>query len=376
MRVVIVTESFLPAVNGVTNSVVRVLDHLREHDTEAVVIAPRGGPATYNDVPVVGVPAVSVPRYRSFRLGLPCRKIARTIRSFRPDVIHLASPFGLGAFAGFVARRCGVPVVAVYQTDVPAFVGTYGLRRVARILWRWTSRIHSRAQLTLAPSTQSASDLERHGVNNVRIWRRGVDAHRFSPRRRCEITRADLAEKSAFIVGYVGRLAPEKMLHHLAFVHAMNDVQLVVVGDGPSRDELERLLPRARFLGFVGGDDLARAVASFDIFVHTGPHETFCQSIQEALASGVPVVAPASGGPLDLVSSGENGFLYDPASPSDIAAHVAKLRDEPELRAQLGATARAGVEHRSWGALTGEIVGHYHAACALDGRRDVVRGAA
>ena len=376
MRVVIVTESFLPAVNGVTNSVVRVLDHLREHDTQAVVIAPRGGPATYNDVPVVGVPAVSVPRYRSFRLGLPCRKIVRTIRSFRPDVIHLASPFGLGAFAGFVARRCGVPVVAVYQTDVPAFVGTYGLRRVARILWRWTSRIHSRAQLTLAPSTQSASDLERHGVDNVRIWRRGVDAHRFSPRQRCETTRAELAGNSPIIVGYVGRLAPEKMLHHLAFVHAMNDVQLVVVGDGPSRDDLERLLPRARFLGFVGGDDLARVVASFDIFVHTGPHETFCQSIQEALASGVPVVAPASGGPIDLVNSGENGFLYDPASPSDIAAHVAKLRDEPDVRARFGGNARAGVEHRSWGALTTEIVGHYHAACALDERRDVVRGAA
>jgi phosphatidylinositol alpha 1,6-mannosyltransferase len=300
----------------------------------------------------------------------------RTLRSFRPDVIHLASPFGLGAFAGFVARRLRIPVVAVYQTDVPAFVSSYGLRRVARILWLWTSRIHSRAQLTLAPSSHSAADLERHGVDNVRIWRRGVDAERFAPTRRCEATHGQLADGAPLVVGYVGRLAPEKMLHHLAAVHALNGVRLVIVGDGPSRAQLADLLPRAHFTGFVGGDDLARIVASLDAFVHTGPHETFCQSIQEALASGVPVVAPASGGPLDLVHDGDNGFLYDPAHPEDVATHVATLRDDARLRVQLGRNARSGVEHRSWAALATEIVHHYRCARSNAEHRDELAGVA
>jgi phosphatidylinositol alpha 1,6-mannosyltransferase len=166
------------------------------------------------------------------------------------------------------------------------------------------------------------------------------------------------------------------MLHHLAAVHAMNDVRLVIVGDGPSRAQLADLLPRAHFTGFVGGDDLAQIVASLDVFVHTGPHETFCQSIQEALASGVPVVAPASGGPLDLVHDGENGFLYDPSHPEDVATHVATLRDDARLRVQLGRNARSGVEHRSWAALATEIVHHYRCARSNAEHRDELAGVA
>jgi phosphatidylinositol alpha 1,6-mannosyltransferase len=133
----------------------------------------------------------------------------------------------------------------------------------------------------------------------------------------------------------------------------------VVVGDGPARSRLERELPEASFLGYRSGEELARIVASLDVFVHTGPHETFCQAVQEAMAAGVPVVAPASGGPLDLVAHGRTGWLYPAETPSMLREAVVTLAASPELRASMATAARAAVEGRSWDAIGDELLGHY-----------------
>src|SRR5918999_1620938 len=130
VRVAVVTESFLPEVNGVTNSVLRVLEHLQRRGHQALVVAPgRGGRAVYAGVAV--------------------------------------------------ARRLAVPAVAVYQTDVAGFLARYGLGVAEPATWRWLQRIHRRAALTLAPSSHTVAALARHGITGVEIWRRGVDAERF-----------------------------------------------------------------------------------------------------------------------------------------------------------------------------------------------------
>jgi phosphatidylinositol alpha 1,6-mannosyltransferase len=159
-------------------------------------------------------------------------------------------------------------------------------------------------------------------------------------------------------VGYVGRLANEKKIEDLAPLHAREDVQLVIVGDGPARQKLERALPRALFVGYQSGEDLAAHYASFDIFVHTGKHETFCQSIQESLASGVPVIAPHSGGPLDLVQHGATGFLLDTSNASDLVAAFELLSDA-RTRSLMGITARESVIHRTWEKVNNELINHY-----------------
>jgi phosphatidylinositol alpha 1,6-mannosyltransferase len=138
--------------------------------------------------------------------------------------------------------------------------------------------------------------------------------------------------------------------------------RVVVVGDGPDRPAIERALPAAVFTGFRSGADLSRHVASLDVFVHTGIDETFCQSVQEALSSGVPVVAPAAGGPLDLVSHGVNGYLWPPDTPSALAGAVSELVHSPVRREQMGLAARASVEHRTWPTVMDELEGHYRAA--------------
>lgn len=362
MRVAIVTESFLPEMNGVVGSVLQVTEHLRAAGHQALVVAPGPGPATHHGTPVVRVPAVDLPVVDSMPVGLPTRRVTRALARFRPDVVHLASPFVVGARGLYAARRLGIPTVAVYQTDVAGFAAAYGLGRlVAGAAWRWTRWLHGLADRTLAPSSWAVQALTAHDVPRVRLWGRGVDSVRFGPVRRDPALRARLAPDGELLVGYVGRLAPEKQVGRLAALRGMPGVRLVVVGDGPDRAELARLLPDAAFLGFRTGDDLARAYASLDVFVHTGSHETFCQGVQEALASGVPVIAPDAGGPRDLVADGRTGFLIPgggPAVPGALREAVRLLRD-PGLRERFGTAGRESVRDRTWAALCGELIGHY-----------------
>ncbi len=362
MRIGIVTESFLPSVNGVTNSVVRLLEHLESTAHEAVVVAPGDGPDHFGRFPVVRTRSVSVPRYRHFELGLPSPRLRETLTGFAPDVVHLASPFGLGAYAGRVCRQMGVPTVAVYQTDMPGFLSNYGLSPTERLVWKWVGGIHNKATLTLAPSSAAKSDLEMHGVDRVSLWRRGVDGQLFGPTRRSEALREKWNARDRIVVGYVGRLAHEKRVEDLAVLADDPRIQLVIVGDGPQHQRLQRLIPDAVFPGFLSGAELAAHFASFDIFVHTGVHETFCQTIQEALASGVPVVAPAQGGPLDLVMPQTNGLLYRPGETSALRQCVDSLVDSDTRRA-MSINARPSVEHRTWASVNEQLLEHLSRAC-------------
>jgi phosphatidylinositol alpha 1,6-mannosyltransferase len=362
MRIGIVTESFLPSVNGVTNSVVRLLEHLESTAHEAVVVAPGDGPDHFGRFPVVRTRSVSVPRYRHFELGLPSPRLRETLTGFAPDVVHLASPFGLGAYAGRVCRQMGVPTVAVYQTDMPGFLSNYGLSPTERLVWKWVGGIHNKATLTLAPSSAAKSDLEMHGVDRVSLWRRGVDGQLFSPTRRSEALREKWNARDRIVVGYVGRLAHEKRVEDLAVLADDPRFQLVIVGDGPQHQRLQRLIPDAVFPGFLSGAELAAHFASFDVFVHTGVHETFCQTIQEALASGVPVVAPAQGGPLDLVMPQTNGLLYRPGETSSLRQCVDSLVDSDTRRA-MSINARPSVEHRTWASVNEQLLEHLSRAC-------------
>ena len=157
-----------------------------------------------------------------------------------------------------------------------------------------------------------------------------------------------------------GRLATEKRVDLLAGVARLPGVRLVVVGGGPAAHALRMRMPAALFLGEQRGAELARTYASLDVFVHSGPHETFGQTLQEAAASGVPVVAPAAGGPLDLVDPGVTGFLAEPGNEAAITAAVARLAADPTLRAAQGRAGRRKVRNRTWAALGDQLIGHYH----------------
>lgn len=372
MKVALVAESFLPHSNGVTHSLLRVIDHLASRGDEAMVIAPesRGsdGPVRYGIASITRLPAMGWPGYRDVRVALSgVGKMSRVLEEYEPDIVHLASPFTLGWTAVRAANELDLPSVAVYQTEIPSYADRYNLGWGEGILWNRVLNIHQRADLTLAPSTYAMRQLEQLGVPRLRLWPRGVDAARFHPSKRSAERRAAWAPAGEVVVGYVGRLAAEKRVEDLAHLAAIPGISVVIVGDGPAHEKLRTMLPDAHFLGFLTGEDLAQAVASFDVFVHCGELETFCQTIQEALASGVPVVAPRRGGPIDLVDHGETGYLYAPGDIEGLVSAVTTLVESAELRAQFSGLARLSVEGRTWDKVCERLIDYYAEATRIRG---------
>jgi phosphatidylinositol alpha 1,6-mannosyltransferase len=364
LRVLIVTESFLPQINGVTNSVRRVLEHLAGRGHEAELVAPTG-PATYAGFPVTIARGANLPFYKDFRIGLETRRRLRAVMvRFRPDVVHIASPATLGYQAARVADDLGIPTVAIYQTDMVGFAARYGIVGGCTMMAALTRKIHSRVDRTLAPSSASLAQLEELGIPRTALWPRGVDVVGFHPSRIDHDLRHRLAPDGRLIVGYVGRLAAEKELELLTHLAGDDRYALVIVGGGPEEQRLRWLLPGASFLGVLHGDELGAAYASLDVFVHTGRHETFCQAAQEALASGVPVVAPRSGGPVDIVDHGVTGFLYQPGNGDDLATHIGRLQHDPMLRRRMGRDGRRAVAGKSWSAINDRLLQHYREVIA------------
>ena len=366
--------------NGVAHCALRVAEHLVLRGHQPMVIAPapardaRGGAGGAGPFPwpVVRLPSVPVPRYRSFRIGLPIRYLHTALTSHRAELVHLASPFVLGSSAVTAAGRQRLPTVAVYQTDVPAYARVYRAGWLGEAAaWRWLRRIHNAADRTLAPSAASAENLRAHGVERVCVWGRGVDTQLFSPAKRSERLRRELAPGGEVLAGYIGRLAPEKRVDLLGRVAALPGARLVIVGGGPAEAALRRDLPGAVFLGPKYGTELAEVYASLDIFVHSGPQETFGQTLQEAAASGLPVVAPAAGGPRDIVRDGVTGYLVPPGEAGPLADAVSRLVRDPAMRAAMGQAGRRKVAGRTWPVLGDELIGHYaEILSTAEGRHD------
>ena len=372
MRVAVVTESFLPTVNGVTNSVCKVLDFLADHGHEAMLIAPaaKDTPRSYRGFRVHAVPAVA---YRQFPVGLPHPQVQKALAAFGPDVLHAASPFLLGAQAIAAANRQGVPSVAIFQTDVAGYAKRNHHGTATGLAWRFVRWIHEAADLTLVPSSASERDLIAAGVTRLARWGRGVDVERYHPRMRHDAAAQELHRRLSpngeVVLGYVGRVAPEKQLERFAELRGLDGISLAIVGDGPSVPSVRKLLGGmpVSWLGRLGGHELAVAYASFDAFVHTGTEETFGQTIQEAHASGLPVIAPRAGGPVDLVRDGDDGYLFDPATPtgpSSMRTLVEDLVVSPALRLRMGEAGRRAVRATTWERICTELLGHYSAVVA------------
>ena len=399
VRVAIVTESFLPNINGVTNSVLRVLEYARRHGHECLVVAPSSNVGFFRGIreavranpvvsalsplfgsgqqqlpefdhhlgfPVHRVTTVRVPGVDSLPVAAPSPSVYNALKAFDPDVVHLASPFSLGAAGAAAARALDVPCVAIYQTDVAGYTESYGVPYLEPVAWQFTRRLHSLCARTLAPSTASMEVLAEQRIPRLHRWGRGVDAERFHPRARSEPQHRIWSPDGRPVVGFVGRLAAEKHVERLAPLAERSgpngDMQLVIVGDGPERPGLQKLMPHAIFTGELHGDALAHAYATLDVFCHAGEFETFCQAIQEAHASGVPVVGPDQGGPRDLVTNDENGFLLDvPRYTAEISGAVDRILAE---RDRFAAAARSTVEGRTWEALCDQLFDHYVAAGA------------
>lgn len=362
MRIAIVTESFLPRVDGVSRSVGALLRHCRRRGHEALVVAPGHGPHEsegFQVIRVMGVPGL----YPGLVMSPLAPGLRGLFQRFAPDVVHLASPALLGATAVRAGRRAGVPVAAHFQTDVPAYAGHYGGGLAVPAVWAWMRRLHNGCAATYAPTPTLAAELRRRGFRNVSVSGRGVDLESFRPGRPGAQWARGLWPAPGGDgprVLCVARLAPEKSLDRLLEVARRHPaLRVLLVGAGPDEARLRRLMPaNVRLAGLLEGDALGDVYSAADMFAFPSSTETFGQVVQEAMASGLPVVGMRAGGVADLIADGVDGLLTEPGGDAFEAA-VARLAADPAARRRLGAAARRRVEPRSWATVLDGLLQDY-----------------
>lgn len=371
-RVAIFTEAFLPKVDGVSKTALLTLSYLKQTGREVLVFAPDISPERLYDTRIIPLRSVGFPGVPETRMALPNIRIARELSTFKPDLIHMFSPAFMSVSGMANGRHMNIPVVANYQTDLPGYAPIYGYGFMERPVRNWLRYVHNGCHLTLVPSKQSARDLTMHGFKRLRYWGRGVDSKRFNPAKRSREWREKLLngrDSKSLLCIYVGRLATEKRIDLLLEVSKLSNVALTIIGDGAQRIDLEKIFAgtNTHFTGYLFGDDLSAAFASSDVFLFTGPNETFGQVVQEAMASGLPTLVTSKGGVRDLVVDGQTGFICAD-TPESFANAVQHLLDNPELRQQMAQTARTTAEARPWEKTLAQLETYYMQALKMNNR--------
>ncbi|GAA5832402.1 hypothetical protein JCM11251_006441 [Rhodosporidiobolus azoricus] len=375
LKIVIVTENFLPKIDGVTRTLAMLLEHLQAEGHEAMVCGPATPLTSYAGAEVVatkGIPLLGV--YKGLGLNFLRPRFIRKIREFSPDICMFIDPIWLCAQTIYAVRHCfpDLPLVSSYHTNLAMYASLFGFSWLTPPMWALQRNLHGRCDLTFCPSPSTARMLGEQGFENVRLWPRGVDVDLFRPSARdfalrqswgvelpdldanrpsprmqpaCRTSFDDLPplylpppysasappvpstapSPTKVVVLYVGRISWEKNLRLL--IESARGLQqpdeatgrpacqLVFVGDGPARGEAESLCHGygldALFPGFRKGQELAAAYASADVFAFPSFTETFGQVVSEAQSSGLPVVGLKAEGVSDLVEHRRTGLLLD-----------------------------------------------------------------
>jgi len=353
MRIALLSETFLPKIDGITVTVCRFLDFLAGKDCETLLLAPSGGPNKYAATPVIGMPGFHLPQYPELKIVPPLVNVYTPLKEFQPDLVHLVNPASLGLAGLVAARLLRVPVVASYHTDIPGYADRWGVGFLRGAAWSYLRWIHNQAALNLTPSAFTLKDLENHGFRKFKVWAHGVDTDQFSPVHRSAAMRQRLSggEPEKPLLLFVGRLSIEKRIDWLKdILLQMPGLRLAVIGDGPARRQLEeefRGLP-AVFTGYLRGLELSSAYASADILSFPSANETFGNAVLEAMASGLAVVVPNSGGVTDFVHPEKTGLVFDHHSPLSLRHNIERLVQNPQLRQQLGAAGRTWAVGHGW----------------------------
>ncbi|WP_029150485.1 glycosyltransferase family 4 protein [Microbacterium indicum] len=373
MRIAIITEVFLPKVDGIVTRLTGTLTQLRELGHEALVFAPGKAPAEYAGHRVVRVPSVSFGRvYPDLRVGFPGPRHARELHAFRPDVVHVVNPVWTGSFGALYAERRKHPMLGSFHTDVPAYARRLGLGALARPAEAWIRRSHNRASVNLCTSQQMIEKARGFGIENLDLWPKAVDTERFTAANASREMRARLTDghPDAPLILSVGRLSKEKdldLLRH-ALDRAPQGTRLAFVGDGPAAADLRALFRGTPtvFTGPLRGRDLDEAYASADVFAFPSTTETLGLVALEAMASGTPVVGADAGGIPFAVPDGVGGLLARPRDAADLSEKLNRVLTDAGLRSRLAEGARAATEPFGWRASTEALVGFYERAIAAE----------
>ncbi len=366
MRVAYFTESLPPMTDGVARTLTHLVNTLESEQVDYRFFSPIKPTAAIEwHGKVRKVFSVPFVLYDTYRVGVPYfHGLQAELDSFQPDLIHIVSPTLLGLYGLNYAKRRNLTVVASYHTHFVSYFSYYGFSKAERIGWNYLQWFHNRCDRTFTPSASAVRELQENGIREVELWQHGVDLEQFSPSYRSESLRQSIGAGHKPILLFVGRLVKEKDLDDLVEADGIlsergHDFKLVVVGDGPMKEDLMSRLPQAHFTGYLHGPELSSWYASADIFVFPSTTETLGNVILEAFASGLPVVTVAKGGVADVVTPNIDGLIAQPNNPQDFADKIAMLLSNSSYTKQLGIQALRSAAKQSWHEHNGKLLGSY-----------------
>lgn len=362
MRIAIITENFLPKLDGVTRTLAKLLEHLQQTGHMVMLLGPDSGMEEYAGAEIVGTAGLPFPFYPELKFNFFRPLFMRRLSEFQPDIIHLVDPVILGATGLAAARFFNVPLVSSYHTNLAAYCEHFGFSLLTRPMWSYNRFVHNQCAMTFCPSPSTAAMLRQEGFEHLRIWPRGVETSIFKPDRRSPALRTswlgqDVENKTVLL--YVGRVSWEKNLRLLVQAYrSMNhrNTHLVIVGEGPASQEMQQELAGlpVTFTGYLAGEALATAYASSDVFAFPSRTETFGQVVLEAMASGLPVVGLVAEGVCDLVENEHTGLLVSDShiqeeqQISDYRTSLELLIQNPQKRLEMSNAALVDAQRRSW----------------------------
>lgn len=358
MRIALFSDTFFPQVNGVVSVVHHLAESLSLRGNEVCVCtvsrmtaeAIRRRPGVHYRT--VTIPSIPMPLYTGERLTIPVGLSGAEMRTFKPDIIHAHTPFSMGMEAHLSSRQLGVPLVGTHHTFFDHYMQLAHLdfEWARRLSWTMTNRYYNRCATVVTPTRVLAEAMKQHGLRApVEVIPNPVPLSDFYPRK------TERSPGEATVV-YMGRLSPEKNIDKVleAFAHIQNDctvsrgtsLRLVIIGDGSYTPVLEDIAEnlgirdRVTFTGFIRGKELAEELRTHDVFVTASKSENMPISVLEAMASGLPIVAPAALGLSEMVRHGENGFLVAPDDTKDMARRIVEIVRDPALRERFAAASR------------------------------------
>lgn len=368
MRVAIFTGNYNHIRDGVSLTLNRLVDYLQKHDVEVLVFGPTIPEPDLDHVgTLVPVSSIKMPGRPEYRIttGFP-KKARRQLDDFNPDLVHLATPDVLGIKALRWAEKNEVPLVSSYHTHFSSYLKYYKLSIFERYMWKFLAWFYGKCKEVYVPSESMAEILEGKNINApLKIWERGINSVLFNPEKRDIKWRSRQGfEDDDIIITFVSRLVWEKNLRLFADVvnqlkEKYPNVKAMVVGDGPAREEMKELLPKALFTGFLEGEELATAYASSDIFFFPSDTETFGNVTLEAMASGLPTVVANAAGSKSLVDHGKNGYRAPVERSDKFFTLIEKLVVDPELRERMSKASLEKSKKYSWDSINGKLLGYY-----------------
>lgn len=379
MRIAVVTDTYHPNVNGVVQTIT-MMERFFQQRMKLGLAYKIFHPGVRNASTATQRAYVSAPflLYPDIRLAvIPYALFRYDMASFEPDVVHIITEGPMGMLAQRYCRETGIPYVTSFTTDLGQYLSFYSLKVVSDLVNQHLSGIHGGAFANLVPSPYAAAKLEALGCCRLTLWGRGIDTTLFNPAKRDEALRSSLLDGDGLLLMYCGRLAREKKVDVLLDMMRELDergvsARLILVGDGPHRAELERRsVPNVRFMGIQRGEDLARLYASADLFAFASENETYGNVIQEAMASGLPVVAVNEGGVRENLRDRINGLAVRSNDGISFAAAVSELAADPSMRSVLSRQAMRQMAGRSWDSLFERLItlyGEADDACGQDRR--------